>query len=98
MCNGDFDNAWSKTMVGYGPESEGYALELTYNYGVRSYKEGNALESILIAVPDLAAAVAAAKELNYVVEDNMMPERVWIIGPDKYRVNAAKRNFIAEPI
>ena len=56
MCNGDFDNAWSKTMVGYGPESEGYALELTYNYGVRSYKEGNALESILIAVPDLAAA------------------------------------------
>ena len=50
-CNGDFDNAWSKTMVGYGPESEGYALELTYNYGVRSYKEGNALESILIAVP-----------------------------------------------
>ena len=49
-CNGDFDNAWSKTMVGYGPESEGYALELTYNYGVRSYKEGNALESILIAV------------------------------------------------
>ena len=42
-CNGDFDNAWSKTMVGYGPESEGYALELTYNYGVRSYKEGNAL-------------------------------------------------------
>ena len=34
-------------------------------------------------MPDPAAAAAAAKELNYVVEDNMMPERVWIIGPDK---------------
>ena len=96
-CNGDFDNAWSKTMVGYGPESEGYALELTYNYGVRSYKEGNALESILIAVPDLAAAAAAAKELNYVVEDNMMPERVWIIGPDKYRYHLLPRGPRPEP-
>ena len=25
--------AWSKTMIGYGPEDTCFALELTYNYG-----------------------------------------------------------------
>lgn len=35
-----YDNRWSKTMVGYGPESTHFAIELTYNYGVTSYELG----------------------------------------------------------
>ena len=31
-CNGNFDNAWSKTMVGLGDELSFFALELVYNY------------------------------------------------------------------
>lgn len=36
-----YDNRWSKTMVGYGPESTHFVLELTYNYGVKSYELGS---------------------------------------------------------
>lgn len=35
-----YDNRWSKTMVGYGPESSHFVIELTYNYGVKSYEMG----------------------------------------------------------
>lgn len=35
-----YDNRWSKTMIGYGPESTHFVLELTYNYGVKVYEMG----------------------------------------------------------
>ncbi|KAJ9590658.1 hypothetical protein L9F63_016329 [Diploptera punctata] len=40
-CNGPYDNRWSKTMVGYGPEDSHFVVELTYNYNVHSYESGN---------------------------------------------------------
>nr|CAG4647214.1 EOG090X09EK [Megafenestra aurita] len=40
-CNGPYDGKWSKTMIGYGPEDNHFVCELTYNYGVSSYKLGN---------------------------------------------------------
>ncbi|XP_069767565.1 glyoxalase domain-containing protein 4 isoform X2 [Narcine bancroftii] len=36
-----YDGKWSKTMVGYGPEDNHFASELTYNYGVGEYRLGN---------------------------------------------------------
>lgn len=46
QCNGDFDRPWSKTMIGYGDERSHFALELTYNYGIRGYRRGNDLKYI----------------------------------------------------
>ncbi|KAK3283011.1 hypothetical protein CYMTET_9275, partial [Cymbomonas tetramitiformis] len=40
-CNGPYDGTWSKTMIGYGPEDSSFVLELTYNYGIKSYELGN---------------------------------------------------------
>ncbi|XP_050668075.1 glyoxalase domain-containing protein 4 [Leptidea sinapis] len=40
-CNGPYANRWSKTMVGYGPEDNHFVVELTYNYGVTEYEQGN---------------------------------------------------------
>lgn len=40
LLNRPYDNRWSKTMIGYGPESTHFVLELTYNYGVKSYELG----------------------------------------------------------
>nr|CAG4649498.1 EOG090X09EK [Scapholeberis mucronata] len=40
-CNGPYDGKWSKTMVGYGSEDDHFVCELTYNYGLSSYKLGN---------------------------------------------------------
>ena len=28
-------------MIGYGPEESHFVIELTYNYGIGSYKMGN---------------------------------------------------------
>jgi len=40
-CNGPYLGAWSKTMIGYGSELLFTALELTYNYGISHYPQGN---------------------------------------------------------
>jgi len=40
-CNGPYGGAWSKTMMGYGSELTHTHLELTYNYGIHSYQQGN---------------------------------------------------------
>ncbi|RNA34636.1 glyoxalase domain-containing 4 [Brachionus plicatilis] len=40
-CNGPYDGKWSKTMIGYGSEDSNFVIELTYNYGIRSYERGN---------------------------------------------------------
>ncbi|KAK1786150.1 hypothetical protein P4O66_017579 [Electrophorus voltai] len=53
-CNGPYDGKWSKTMVGFGPEHDHFAAELTYNYGVGEYRLGNDFLSLYLPGPDLA--------------------------------------------
>ncbi|KJH52467.1 3-hydroxyisobutyrate dehydrogenase [Dictyocaulus viviparus] len=38
----------NKTMVGYGNEDENFVIELTYNYGIGSYRLGNDFTGIFI--------------------------------------------------
>ena len=76
-CNGPYGGAWSKTMIGYGPELTNFALELTYNYGIASYKIGNDLVHIVLSCP---AAILRARALGYIVEEEDV-----IVGPDNYR-------------
>ncbi|XP_001848005.2 glyoxalase domain-containing protein 4 [Culex quinquefasciatus] len=52
-CNGPYDNRWSKTMIGYGPESSHFVIELTYNYGVKSYELGNDFGGVTIASAEI---------------------------------------------
>lgn len=47
-------------MIGYGPEEEGFALELTYNYGIDGYKNGNDLQYICLQL-DVEATKAKAE-------------------------------------
>ncbi|XP_003386086.1 PREDICTED: glyoxalase domain-containing protein 4-like [Amphimedon queenslandica] len=47
-CNGPYDGLWSKSMVGYGEEDSHFVAELTYNYGIKSYKKGNDFKCISI--------------------------------------------------
>jgi len=47
-CNGPYSGYWSKTMVGFDNEDVSFVFELTFNYGINSYKRGNDLHSILI--------------------------------------------------
>ena len=50
------EQKYSLAFVGYGDESAGAVLELTYNYGVDRYDLGGGFGHIAIAVPDAAAA------------------------------------------
>lgn len=77
-CNGRYNAAWSKTMVGYAKEDEAYCLEVTYNYGVYDYKKGNGLRALGVHVPNVDLSLTRAKELGYEVVDNK------IVGPDGY--------------
>ena len=45
-CNGPYSGYWSKTMIGFGSEDTNFVLELTFNYGVQSYKRGNDLVAV----------------------------------------------------
>jgi len=50
------EQKYTLAFVGYGDESRGAVVELTYNYGVDSYDLGNAFGHLAIEVPDAAAA------------------------------------------
>jgi len=66
MCNGPYDGKWSKSMVGYGPEDSHFVVELTYNYGIGTYKMGNDFMGITI---QSASIVDQAKKAGYSVEN-----------------------------
>eukprot|EP00441_Pelagodinium_beii_P003038 CAMPEP_0197701356 /NCGR_PEP_ID=MMETSP1338-20131121/123098_1 /TAXON_ID=43686 ORGANISM="Pelagodinium beii, Strain RCC1491" /NCGR_SAMPLE_ID=MMETSP1338 /ASSEMBLY_ACC=CAM_ASM_000754 /LENGTH=361 /DNA_ID=CAMNT_0043285045 /DNA_START=121 /DNA_END=1203 /DNA_ORIENTATION=+ len=67
-------------MVGYDLEDKAYCMELTYNYGLDSYKPGTGLSEFGIFVPDVAAAKAASTALGYREDSSGC-----IVGPDAYR-------------
>lgn len=47
-CNGPYAGKWTKCMVGWGTEDINFALELTYNFGVTEYQQGNDLRYIAV--------------------------------------------------
>jgi len=83
-CNGPYAGAWSKTMIGYGPEKEHFALELTYNFGIDGYAFGNDLQYLALA-GDKAAYAAKAAEFGYACEYVEKGEALMIQGPDNYK-------------
>ncbi|XP_059618565.1 glyoxalase domain-containing protein 4 [Phlebotomus argentipes] len=80
QCNGPYDNRWSKTMIGYGPESDFFVVELTYNYGVKSYDLGNDFGGMTIKDKDI---LSRAQNLNYSVSKD--GEREFLTSPDGYK-------------
>jgi hypothetical protein len=43
QCNGPYARPWSKTMIGFGDEKDHFVMELTFNYGIKSYSLGNGM-------------------------------------------------------
>ena len=44
-------------MVGYGPEDDHFVIELTYNYGIKSYQRGNDYHVMVICIHLLCTAL-----------------------------------------
>jgi len=55
------EQKYTLAFVGYGDESRGAVVELTYNYGVASYDVGTGFGHLAIEVDDAAAACAAVR-------------------------------------
>jgi len=52
---------YTLAFVGFGDESQGAVLELTYNYGVEKYDIGNAFGHVAISVDNAAATCDAVR-------------------------------------
>lgn len=64
FCFRPYDNRWSKTMIGYGPEDNHFVIELTYNYNIDSYERGNDFIGITIKSSEV---LQRAKQHNWPV-------------------------------
>jgi lactoylglutathione lyase len=57
------EQKYTLAFVGYGDESRGAVLELTYNYGVDAYDIGAGFGHVAIEVDDAAAACASVRDV-----------------------------------
>jgi lactoylglutathione lyase len=87
-------------FVGYGDESRGAVLELTYNYDVPAYDVGTGFGHVAIEVDDVAAtcaAVRAAAEFGGKVTREAGPVKggtsviAFVQDPDGYKIELIER-------
>ena len=91
------DQQYSLAFVGYGDESHGAVLELTYNHGVERYDLGTAYGHVAIEVPDAAAACAAVRAKGGNVTREAGPVKggstviAFVQDPDGYKIELIER-------
>ena len=95
------DGKFTLAFVGYAPESEQAAIELTYNYGVDRYDLGDGFGHVALEVEDAAAACAQIKSRGGKVVREAGPMKhgstviAFVEDPDGYRIEliANKASF-----
>ena len=91
------DQKYTLAFVGYGDESQGAVLELTYNYGVERYDLGTAYGHIAIEVPDAKAACDAVRAKGGTVTREAGPVKggstviAFVQDPDGYKIELIQR-------
>ena len=91
------DGRFTLAFVGFGPESEQAALELTHNWDTPRYELGNAYGHIALEVPDAAAACAEIKRRGGVVTREAGPMKhgttviAFVQDPDGYKIELIER-------
>ncbi|EKD7468808.1 TPA: lactoylglutathione lyase [Salmonella enterica subsp. enterica serovar Dublin] len=83
---------YSLAFVGYGPETEEAAIELTYNWGVESYDMGNAYGHIALSVDNAAEACERIRQNGGNVTREAGPVKggstiiAFVEDPDGYKI------------
>ena len=91
------DGRFTLAFVGFGPESEQAALELTHNWDTPRSELGNAYGHIALEVPDAAAACAEIKRRGGVVTREAGPMKhgttviAFVQDPDGYKIELIER-------
>lgn len=83
---------YSLAFVGYGDESSGAVIELTYNWGVNNYEMGTAFGHIALGVDDVAATCDAIRQTGGNVTRDAGPVKggttiiAFVEDPDGYKI------------
>ena len=93
------DGKYTLAFLGYGEgNKEGQGeIELTYNYGVEKYEQGNAFGHLAVGVPDVAAACEAVRAGGGKVTREAGPVKfgttiiAFVEDPDGYKIELIQR-------
>ena len=93
------EGKYTLAFLGYGDgnASGGAEIELTYNYGVERYEQGNAFGHLAVGVPDVAAAVEAIRDGGGKVTREPGPVKfgttviAFVEDPDGYKIELIER-------
>ncbi len=94
------DQKYSLAFVGYGDESAGAVIELTYNYGVAQYDLGAGFGHIAIEVANAAATCARIKAAGGSVTREAGPVKggttviAFVEDPDGYKIELIERRSV----
>jgi lactoylglutathione lyase len=92
------DGKFTLAFIGYGPESEQAAIELTYNWDTDSYNLGNGFGHIALAVDDAATACETIRQRGGKVVREAGPMKhgstviAFIEDPDGYKIELIERS------
>ncbi|HET9552915.1 MAG TPA: lactoylglutathione lyase [Anaeromyxobacteraceae bacterium] len=92
------DGKFTLAFVGFSPESEGAAIELTHNWETPSYDLGTGFGHVAVEVPDAYAACAEIKRRGGVVTREAGPMKhgttviAFVQDPDGYKVELIQRS------
>ena len=94
------DGKFTLAFIGFGPESEQAAIELTYNYGVDRYELGTAFGHIALEVDDAYRACEEIRTRGGKVVREAGPMKhgrtviAFVEDPDGYRIELIQRKTL----
>ncbi len=91
------EGKFTLAFVGYGPESEQAALELTHNWETKAYEVGSGYGHVALEVEDAYAACAEIKRKGGVVTREAGPMKhgttviAFVQDPDGYKIELIQK-------
>ena len=91
------DGKFTLAFVGFGPESEQAALELTHNWDTSKYELGTGYGHVALEVPDAYAACTEIKKRGGVVTREAGPMKhgttviAFVQDPDGYKIELIQK-------
>ncbi|RQW33717.1 lactoylglutathione lyase [Proteus mirabilis] len=95
---------YSLAFVGYGDESSGTVIELTYNWGVTSYEMGTAFGHVALGVDDVAATCEAIRQAGGNVTREAGPVKggttiiAFVEDPDGYKIELIENKSASQAL
>ena len=98
------EDKYSLAFVGYGDESSGAVIELTYNWGVTSYEMGTAFGHVALGVDDVAATCEAIRQAGGNVTREAGPVKggttiiAFVEDPDGYKIELIENKSASQAL